>query len=69
MTRPTPATEFFAALTDLLLGADQHPKPARKPIACNACLDTGSTEQGGPCNWCGPQDIGSDELVGSVEEY
>jgi hypothetical protein len=26
---PTPATEFFAALTDLLLGADAHPRPMR----------------------------------------
>jgi hypothetical protein len=49
---PTPATEFFAALTDLLLGADTHPneKPQSAPVAesvqpamvwCTACGGSG----------------------------
>jgi hypothetical protein len=69
---PTPATEFFAALTDLLLGADAHPQPApavRRPYSCNACRDTGDTESGRACNWCGPQTTGSDELIGDLEDY
>jgi hypothetical protein len=45
---PTPATEFFAALTDLLLGADAHPQPVKpQPVAapvmvwCTACGGSG----------------------------
>lgn len=41
---------FFAALQDLMLDGD--PKPQRKPYSCNACRDTGETENGGACNWC-----------------
>jgi hypothetical protein len=40
---PTPATEFFAALTDLLLGADAHPQPA--PVAAPVPMVT--------CTFCG----------------
>jgi hypothetical protein len=40
---PTPATEFFQALTDLLLGADAHPvKPQSAPVVwCTACGGSG----------------------------
>jgi hypothetical protein len=43
--------EFFAALQDIIR-ADE-PAPVRKPISCHACLDTGETESGGSCGWCG----------------
>jgi hypothetical protein len=43
--------------------------PQRKPYSCNACRDTGDTESGGACGWCGPQTTGSDDLIGDVEEY
>lgn len=55
MTRPTIATEFFEALTDLLLGADPHPgdpKPQRKH-SCRWCRD-GEREDGSLCPYDGP---------------
>jgi hypothetical protein len=56
---PTPATEFFAALTDLLLGADAHPvKPQPAPVAapvmvwCTACGGSGETHSAYSDNVC-----------------
>jgi hypothetical protein len=49
--KPTPATEFFQAMTDLLTAGEPQPAP-RKQFSCNACLDSGELSEGGPCNWC-----------------
>jgi hypothetical protein len=48
--KPTPATEFFAALTDLLLGADQHPATVQQP--CRKCDGSGQLGSGADCNLC-----------------
>jgi hypothetical protein len=70
---PTPATEFFAALQDLLLGADAHPQPA--PVAapqraCRGCGGGGELPDGGACMWCSEGDqCHGEELPGNVEDY
>lgn len=65
-----PLFEQIAAMQDIIRGSEPAPTlvPARrypdcyvvhrpqKPIACNACLDSGDTESGGPCNWCSHED-------------
>jgi hypothetical protein len=66
------ASEFFAALTDLLTAADPQPAPvaARKP-ACRGCGGTGDMPSGRACNWCeawNPQ-AGDDDLPGDLEDY
>jgi hypothetical protein len=56
---PTPATEFFQALTDLLLGADAHPvKPQPAPVAapamvrCTYCGGSGESHSAQSDNCC-----------------
>jgi hypothetical protein len=70
MTRPTPATEFFQAMTDLLTAGDPQPAPvaARKP-ACRGCGGGGELPGGGCCMWCSEGDPQGDALPGNLEDY
>jgi hypothetical protein len=44
------AIPFIRALQQIIL--DGEPAPVRKPVSCNACLDTGCTENHTSCTWC-----------------
>lgn len=54
MTHMSP---FFAALQDLMLANEPHPRtsepaPATAPRPCAKCGGSGETGSGRECNWC-----------------
>jgi hypothetical protein len=70
MTHLHPLFAQILALQDLMLASEQRGPVRVKHASCRYCGDTGERgEGGGGCSWCTPQDIGSDELVGQIEEY
>jgi hypothetical protein len=66
--KPTPATEFFAAMQDLLTAGEP---VQRRTFSCNACLDSGELSEGGPCNWCtaGDSPTHTGPARGSMAEF
>jgi hypothetical protein len=53
MTRPTPATEFFAAMTDLLTAGDPQPAPVAAPmVRCTFCGGSGESHSAQSDNTC-----------------
>ena len=51
---------------------DQMVEPTRtvirgKPYSCNACRDSGDTESGRGCNWCGADGPWNGEIDGTED--
>lgn len=65
--KPTPATEFFAAMQDLLRGSEPAGTPA--PVQqCRKCDGSGQTGNGHECNLCDGL-VGTGPALGSMETF